>query len=133
MDYKEYLLSVDWKAKRVEVIERADHRCEWCHADLPLEVHHRTYKNLGHEEKEELLALCHECHMIADQIRRLEKRDRIDSEIMNILGTGLCGKDWYRDEDDREFVEGQMLGFCDSRFVLHYREGIGIMRHMEAT
>lgn len=36
--------------------------CQKCGTTKNLEVHHKTYKNLGHEKLSDLLLLCHEHH-----------------------------------------------------------------------
>ena len=89
-DYREYIQSDAWKARRVEALNRAikDSRgiaapqCEICgrwgtnHKNPPepgegrfgvwasngLEVHHVHYRNLGQEEPEDLIVLCWPCH-----------------------------------------------------------------------
>lgn len=61
-DYDEYLQSEEWKKKRLLVIRRANGVCEGCGLRPPNEVHHLTYKNVGHEFLFQLVALCHQCH-----------------------------------------------------------------------
>jgi hypothetical protein len=67
----------DWRRLRRErpvpekvrqaVPKRADGHCEFCAADEPLELHHRTYGNkadliFGRETPQDLWALCRYCH-----------------------------------------------------------------------
>lgn len=62
--YRDYYLQTPhWKIKRRQAIERADGECEICGSTRELEVHHLNYENLGYEEPEDLMALCHNCHM----------------------------------------------------------------------
>jgi len=60
--YKEYLLSEEWQAKRLAVFERDGNRCRLCNSARGLQAHHRHYKNIFHEEIEDLTTLCHACH-----------------------------------------------------------------------
>ncbi len=63
--YKDYLLSPEWQAKRKEALRLAGYRCQVCYAgDVTLDVHHRTYKRLGHELITDLIVLCRPCHDI---------------------------------------------------------------------
>ena len=48
MTYAEYLQSEHWKSFASSMRRRRGLKCEFCQAaDRPLEVHHKTYKNLG--------------------------------------------------------------------------------------
>ena len=48
---------------RLEVLHRADGRCEHCGRTMRLELHHTTYANAyGNELPEDLMALCRDCH-----------------------------------------------------------------------
>ena len=60
--YQAYLLSEQWKIKRIKVLKRAQGICEGC-LDLPAtEVHHRSYAHVFDELLFELVALCEDCH-----------------------------------------------------------------------
>jgi len=65
-EYRQYLESFDWKIKRKSAIERAGHRCQVCgmypRQGQYLEVHHKTYTNLGRESFDDLLVVCPDCH-----------------------------------------------------------------------
>ena len=61
-EYLEYLDSSEWRAKRELALERAGHRCQVCNLATRLDVHHRTYENLGVEDVGDLTVLCRECH-----------------------------------------------------------------------
>ena len=62
MPYTEYLKTSHWRHVRLHALDRARYRCQLCNSPKRLEVHHRTYENLGCEEPEDLTALCHKCH-----------------------------------------------------------------------
>lgn len=61
-NYQEYIQSDAWKQKSAEAKERAGHKCQLCNSSDKLETHHRTYDNLGYEEDNDLIVLCHKCH-----------------------------------------------------------------------
>lgn len=67
MNYEQYLKTDAWKQKARERLKIDDYRCQMCGAQgnqlNPLEVHHMTYHNLGHENTyKDLVTLCHCCH-----------------------------------------------------------------------
>lgn len=62
MDYKKYLKSYEWQIKRERALKYAGYRCQICNSEVRLEVHHRTYDNLGDEQPSDLTVLCHDCH-----------------------------------------------------------------------
>jgi 5-methylcytosine-specific restriction endonuclease McrA len=79
--YKAHLRSPEWARIRREALARAGHRCAMCGRrkapGRPLQVHHNTYENLGHERPEDLTVLCAGrggCHAKADAARRATTR-----------------------------------------------------------
>lgn len=60
--YSDYLGSEEWKSRRVAAIDLAHGRCQHCMAPAE-EVHHKTYANVGAEQQDDLVALCHACHV----------------------------------------------------------------------
>ena len=69
--YQEYLKSEKWKRIARERMEIDGNRCVMCGCRgttaNPLEVHHLSYKFLGHEEEriyQDLETLCHACHKL---------------------------------------------------------------------
>ena len=63
VQYREYIPSKKWKRKRKKAFEHYGRVCAICGAtDVMLYVHHRTYRNLGHEPMEDLQILCLHCH-----------------------------------------------------------------------
>jgi hypothetical protein len=69
--YENYLTSAAWRRLRYAALRRARWRCERCGAHVTnLDVHHRTYKRLGHERLDDLEVVCTTCHRYADAERR---------------------------------------------------------------
>jgi 5-methylcytosine-specific restriction endonuclease McrA len=75
--YKAHIASPEWRRIREAALARAGYRCAFCGRGKapgrPLQVHHNTYANLGHERPEDLTVLCAGkggCHAAADKQRR---------------------------------------------------------------
>jgi hypothetical protein len=62
LPYAEYLKTDHWQSTRKVALRRANFSCQLCNKNVSLDVHHRTYKNLGHEESSDLTVLCRDCH-----------------------------------------------------------------------
>ena len=60
---QEYLSSSAWSDKKREVLARDNHKCVICNNKRNLEVHHRTYENIGKEPLSDLCILCQGCHI----------------------------------------------------------------------
>jgi 5-methylcytosine-specific restriction endonuclease McrA len=82
MNYHDYIASRTWRQNpaRLAELEAAGFRCRICNDDgeaSALEVHHRTYANLGHELPSDLTTLCRTCHrVVTDHLRRLRYANR---------------------------------------------------------
>lgn len=61
--YQQYLLSDTWKSKRVRVLQRDDYSCRACANAKAVEVHHKSYLNIGDEPLFELISVCKACHL----------------------------------------------------------------------
>jgi hypothetical protein len=69
--YYKHLQSNEWRKKAQERLKKDNHQCQTCLDKEQLEVHHKTYKNLGKEKQEDLITLCKQCHeAITEVIRR---------------------------------------------------------------
>lgn len=78
-EMREYYASDHWKQLTYQVRHFWGGRCALCYSDRGLEVHHRTYVRWKNEHMTDLIAVCHNCHKVADQRRQREKR-RDDDE-----------------------------------------------------
>lgn len=62
-DKKAYLKSTQWRELRLQVLKRDQYTCQSCFIDnVPLDIHHIHYDNLGNEPLEDLVAVCRTCH-----------------------------------------------------------------------
>lgn len=57
-----YLKSDHWQKKRAQALAHANWACQLCNGKNLLNVHHRTYENLGCEHITDLIVLCKSCH-----------------------------------------------------------------------
>lgn len=62
LPYLEYLKTEHWKQVRNMALAQAGNRCQLCNNDRSLQVHHRTYERVGHEDLKDLTVLCGKCH-----------------------------------------------------------------------
>lgn len=71
VDYDSYISSSEWAETRAERM-RIDHMtCVCCgRSSQPLQVHHLTYANLGHERMDDLVTLCETCHSVITQVEK---------------------------------------------------------------
>ncbi|MFA5014813.1 MAG: HNH endonuclease signature motif containing protein [Actinomycetota bacterium] len=61
--YEEYLKSDIWKTNRDRFLNTIENKCcVVCLSTIKINVHHRTYKNLGDEKINDLVILCQSCH-----------------------------------------------------------------------
>lgn len=78
VDYQDYISSNAWKNNpaRLTELEASGYRCRTCNVSAEgarLEVHHRTYRNLGNERPEDLTTLCSDCHEGVTSMLRARK------------------------------------------------------------
>jgi len=66
MKYSEQLQQPEWKAKRIEILNRDGNCCTSCGCNKGLHVHHKKYikgKQPWEVPNSYLITLCHKCHM----------------------------------------------------------------------
>jgi 5-methylcytosine-specific restriction endonuclease McrA len=71
MDYREYLKTEEWAARRRIVLKRGEWRCQLCNSSRELHIHHRTYERRGNERLADLIVLCRVCHTLFHEHRKL--------------------------------------------------------------
>ena len=71
LPYSEYLKTEHWRKKRQRALTEARNLCRICNKGGELHTHHRTYDNLGHENDEDLIVLCADCHSLFHRERKL--------------------------------------------------------------
>lgn len=63
VDYRRYIRSPEWKARRKDLLRARGATCEICGGGGRLHIHHLTYVRLFDELDSDLSILCDECHM----------------------------------------------------------------------
>lgn len=62
VDYHEYMKSEEWAVLRSARLRKDGYQCAMCGTAKNLAVHHITYEHLGHEDLNDLITLCNDCH-----------------------------------------------------------------------
>ena len=75
LPYQDYLKTEHWQKTRDEALRLGRHECRICRAKKTLDVHHRTYERLGHEDQADLVVLCRICHRLFHEHGRLASKD----------------------------------------------------------
>lgn len=101
-EYRQYLQSAGWKARREGVLKRDNYICRRC-GKPATDVHHRTYERLGKEFGSDLESLCHACHQAADQERQQKTASKnataLYSARLNGWASKRYGDDWDQHGD----------------------------------
>lgn len=86
VSYYEYMSSKRWRVKRRQALDHYGCTCGRCGSDELLQVHHKTYKRLGHELMSDLEILCRDCHMAEHQHEKPWIKDSLTEEFISIYG-----------------------------------------------
>jgi len=85
VDYDAYIHSHDWDVKRAERLELDNHECQVCGtSERPLQVHHRSYANLGNEQMDDLITVCSTCHAIISEIEHTNLSDKVNMGLLHL-------------------------------------------------
>lgn len=71
--YDDYINSEAWKKKRQSAFKKHGKNCSCCGSTKSLHVHHKTYKNLGHERLDDLEVKCSVCHTLGHVVSNITK------------------------------------------------------------
>ena len=71
--YEIYLESEQFADLRKKVLRRDNNKCRACGSTENLQVHHLSYKNIYHEELDDLVCLCRNCHAAFHAVNELQK------------------------------------------------------------
>lgn len=66
-EYKRYIHSAEWRRKANERLALDKHTCRVC-GKPAAEVHHLTYDRFRNEQMDDLVSLCHQCHVKAEEL-----------------------------------------------------------------
>lgn len=111
-DYQRYLASREW-AERKEAIRKRSHgyceRCLWAEYES---THHLTYRNIGHEPLEDLLAVCNPCHAYLSA--KTDHDPRLDLVLWIVLGPRVKGHAFDRFIQGVSDGNGRVVGGIES-------------------
>lgn len=82
--YYAYIASEAWKKKRAWAIKEHGGRCAVCGTSNRLQVHHKHYRTLGHEGKEDLEVLCFGCHSHEHEGQVFGAADTMTREFLSL-------------------------------------------------
>lgn len=71
--YEIYLGSEQFADLRQKVLRRDHNKCRACGSTENLQVHHLSYRNIYHEELDDLVCLCRNCHAAFHAVNELQK------------------------------------------------------------
>jgi len=114
VDYHEYMASRKWSYTK-DTMRLRNPKCERCFCNDSKIIHHLTYKNVGYEKRQELMAVCRECHDFNHAKKGL---DPLSNTSFFFAGKikALAG-DWRLPFFDNEFkdryvsIKGTTFGF----------------------
>ena len=85
MRYSEYLRSDHWLVTKTHRLRIDGYKCAVCGSRKSLNVHHKSYKRLGHENiKRDLVTLCHACHACLHRLKLMTEREAVQVEQARI-------------------------------------------------
>ncbi len=117
VDYKTYLASPEWQEFRRRTILAAGKKCVRCGVleclteESALDVHHKHYRTLGAELREDVEVLCRKCHKRADRERVALKQQKSREKAFNTWHDKVYGElveveEFHRD-DFEDWMERQ--------------------------
>jgi hypothetical protein len=60
--YREYLISKKWAGIKKAIHYIYEDECYICRSKDKLHVHHKTYDRIYHEDLDDLVLVCEDCH-----------------------------------------------------------------------
>jgi hypothetical protein len=88
MPYFDYLRTREWRMTRDRALSVARYTCGRCQAKRELQVHHRSYANLGAELDSDLEVLCRGCHLGHHVVRAHDEVRLYVKLVSEALDTG---------------------------------------------
>lgn len=78
LEYEIYLSSEKWRIITEQVKDRDGRKCAMCGSTEELQVHHKTYEHIFHEEDhlDDLITLCKKCHFGYHEWEKKEKEKK---------------------------------------------------------
>lgn len=131
--YKGYLNTEHWKTFRKYALKKHGEICKDCGAtDVRFDIHHLTYENLWEEQLEDVVVLCHPCHIVRhpDKFTNICKHVNLDKATG--YGSSCLSFYWHcldckslvskREPDEKEQKESKK--YIEKQSKWHEREAI---------
>lgn len=93
--YRDYLKTEHWKNIRKLIRKKYNNKCKNCKTSERLEVHHKTYRNIGNELLSNLVLLCRDCHQQVHDQSNSNKQMLEDKRTMRSVAFNYI-KDKYK-------------------------------------
>ncbi len=81
--YQEYLKTNHWKATKVKVFKKYKYHCAKCKTNKNIDLHHKTYKNVGNESMSDLVYLCRTCHKLVHDNKLSDHKFKLVLKVKN--------------------------------------------------
>lgn len=104
--YEIYLGSEQFADLRQKVFRRDHNKCRACGSTENLQVHHLSYRNIYHEELDDLVCLCRNCHAAFHAVNELQK---LYDELHENRARREAEERQRQFENDRERIESLEL------------------------
>ena len=117
MTYKEYINSPKWDEVKRCYYRTHPKKCFICGTENNIDLHHKTYTNLGHEREKDLIPLCREHHkMIHDdpKVNYFERGTKKNKSKKTKKSKISC-KVWGSSKDYNIKLEQARKAFKDSQ------------------
>ena len=122
MNYENYINSDVWKKKSINWRNETKY-CEKCGSRNKLTCHHKNYKNLGHETRNDIMVLCWGCHKLEHNklLTRLRvgvriKERRLLNKITTLPPTRNQLKRYVLSKKDKKTIRKRRKKNCNIKF-----------------
>lgn len=107
--YEVYLQTKEFDRIRQRVFQRDNYKCVVCGSTESIQPHHLTYRNIYHENLDDLITLCQRCHSIHHAILQREKAIEAIYSTNDLAERTEREKYWEdkREENIRKYKEEQ--------------------------
>lgn len=93
LPYEDYLKTYHWEKVRNDRIKYDNEKCIVCGLSNNLQVHHRTYERLGHEDPGDVVTLCRVCHERIESIKNFYGDDIREAYDRHLAELERCIKE----------------------------------------
>lgn len=85
-EYEAYLHSAQWQKIRSERLRVDNFKCQKCGRPFDLQVHHLIYDRIGHEDINDLITLCKNCHAQIEKTKKeyASSTKKMDEHYKNV-------------------------------------------------